>query len=275
MPVGYSSDRPPETIVTTSWDDGQKIDLKLADLLTQYNIKGTFYITKTYRDHLDDGEVARIGRKHEIGSHTLNHPHLTRLALPDAKKEIEGSKKYLEGILNRNVKMFSYPYGDFNDDIARLVKNAGYDGARTVKMGHFGRPDDFYKWHVTLSTCSQISMLKFFKSIGVYTRSLSCLIDTVLYKKELLNIALNRKIGWENCAIKMFDMAMKRGGVFHLWGHAYEIEAMNEWPGLERVLKHISNKKGVSYMTNGEVIEKLTGPADIAELRYGPSHSRM
>ena len=34
-----------KTIVTTSWDDGHKLDLKLAALLKKYNIKGTFYIS--------------------------------------------------------------------------------------------------------------------------------------------------------------------------------------------------------------------------------------
>jgi hypothetical protein len=30
--------------VTTSWDDGHKLDMKLAVLLKKYGIKGTFYI---------------------------------------------------------------------------------------------------------------------------------------------------------------------------------------------------------------------------------------
>ena len=32
------------TIVTTSWDDGNKLDLKLAALLDKYGLVGTFYI---------------------------------------------------------------------------------------------------------------------------------------------------------------------------------------------------------------------------------------
>jgi hypothetical protein len=252
-------DRPRDLIVTTSWDDGQKADLKLAGLLAKYNIKGTFYVTQTYRHPLEKEEVLKIGEEHEIGSHTLNHPHLPDLALSDAKREIEGSKEYLEKTLRRKIKMFSYPYGEYNDDIAGLVKNAGYAGARTCNMGHFGRPDDLYKWQVTLPSCSRIGVGKLLKCSGVYTRSLHCLVDPGFFKKEFLNIILNRKLDWGTCAIKFFAIALKSGGIYHLWGHAHELETMGEWDKLERVFKHISNKKGVRYMTNGEVFDSFTG----------------
>ena len=31
--------------VTTSWDDGHSLDMKLYNLLEEYGLKGTFYIT--------------------------------------------------------------------------------------------------------------------------------------------------------------------------------------------------------------------------------------
>jgi peptidoglycan-N-acetylglucosamine deacetylase len=37
-------------IVTTSWDDGHKLDLKLARLLQKYNIAATFYISPANRE---------------------------------------------------------------------------------------------------------------------------------------------------------------------------------------------------------------------------------
>ena len=49
-----------DLIVTTSWDDGQKVDLKLAKLLIKYDVKGTFYITKSYRDPLEKQDVIFI-----------------------------------------------------------------------------------------------------------------------------------------------------------------------------------------------------------------------
>jgi hypothetical protein len=34
----------PETIVTTSWDAGHDLDMRLAERLSAYALKGTFYV---------------------------------------------------------------------------------------------------------------------------------------------------------------------------------------------------------------------------------------
>ena len=64
-----------QIIVTTSWDDGHKLDLKLAKLLKKYGIGGTFYISPKNRefreeDLLLDEEIIKLDRDFEIwGSH--------------------------------------------------------------------------------------------------------------------------------------------------------------------------------------------------------------
>ena len=106
--------------VTTSWDDGQITDLKLAKLLTQYGIKGTFYITKTYGDPLGKQGVIEIDREHEMGAHTLSHLDLLSGALSIAEREIEGSKTYAENIVGLSTSMFCYPYGRYSQTIKKL-----------------------------------------------------------------------------------------------------------------------------------------------------------
>jgi peptidoglycan/xylan/chitin deacetylase (PgdA/CDA1 family) len=64
-----------------------------------------------------------------IGSHTISHPRLTDISLSEAKNEIEGSKKILEDNIHERIDFFSYPYGDLNEDIVNLVKEAGYKAA--------------------------------------------------------------------------------------------------------------------------------------------------
>jgi len=36
--------------ITTSWDDGHVLDMRLASLLTHYGFKGTFYISPHDRE---------------------------------------------------------------------------------------------------------------------------------------------------------------------------------------------------------------------------------
>lgn len=34
----------PATYITTSWDDGHPLDLRVAELLSEYHLQGTFYV---------------------------------------------------------------------------------------------------------------------------------------------------------------------------------------------------------------------------------------
>ena len=227
-----------DLVVTTSWDDGQKIDLKLAELLMRYGIKGTFYITKSYQYPLKKDEVLKIAEKHEIGAHTLNHIALTKVPISGAKREIEKSKAYVEEIVCHDIDMFCYPFGRYNNKIKKIVESAGFVGARTCNHGDFGMPKDPYEWQITLhaSNGSPRMTFKIWRNNRISVRSL---------------------IDWEIRAKELFDLALEKGGVYHLWGHGYEYEKRNEWDKLERVFKYISNREGVKYMTNGEVVEEL------------------
>ena len=223
-------------IVTTSWDDGQKIDLKLSELLTKYGVKGTFYITKSYRDPLEKRDVIEINRDHEIGAHTLSHVDLPDIPLSEAKREIEGSKEYIEELVGHNIKMFCYPFGRYNKEIKNIVKDAGFIGARTCIHGDFGMPRDPYEWQITLHA-SNGSPLMTFKIWRINCLSIKSLLD------------------WETRAKELFDLALERGGIYHLWGHGYEYEKRNERDKLERVFKYISNREGVRYIANGRILE--------------------
>ena len=119
-------------IVTTSWDDGYKPDLRIVQLLQTYKLKGTFYITPFLGD-LTDLEIKKIDKSQEIGAHSLTHPRLTKISLVEAKKEIKGSKEYLENILGHSIKMFCYPRGEYNEQIKKLVKESGFLGQEQLK----------------------------------------------------------------------------------------------------------------------------------------------
>ena len=72
---------------------------------------------------------------HDIGSHTLTHPFLTRLAPGQAREEISASKKELEDLFGRSIEHFCYPYGDWNSVVRDWVMEAGYRTASTTDFG--------------------------------------------------------------------------------------------------------------------------------------------
>jgi peptidoglycan/xylan/chitin deacetylase (PgdA/CDA1 family) len=68
----------------------------------------------------------------EIGSHTINHPILSRLTQKRLAEEIGGSKAMLEDRLGTNVTTFCYPNSDpadINESAVEEVKRHGYRGA--------------------------------------------------------------------------------------------------------------------------------------------------
>lgn len=222
-------------IVTTSWDDGSIFDLKVAELLNKYGIKGTFYVPKSLFAHpLERDDILMLDKYSEIGSHTLNHVDLTKVSLSEAKREIEGSKTYLEDLLGHNVPMFCYPSGRFNKDIKKIVRDAGFIAARTTKRGGFNLPSDPYEWQITL-----------YASPGLPTPTL------IPWLKR--RIAITGLLDWETQAKLLFDKFLKVGGIYHIWGHSLGFEINLHWDKLDRVLAYISHREGVHYMTNGEI----------------------
>lgn len=72
---------------------------------------------------------------HQIGAHTLTHPFLTRVSAREAREQIFASGKKLEDLFGVPVRHFCYPYGDWNDPIRELVREAGYVTACTTDFG--------------------------------------------------------------------------------------------------------------------------------------------
>jgi peptidoglycan/xylan/chitin deacetylase (PgdA/CDA1 family) len=76
----------------------------------------------------------------EIGSHTLTHPILTRVADEQLRWELRQSRARLEDQLQRPVDLFCYPNGNYDERVQAEVARAGYRCAVTTDIG-FNRAD--------------------------------------------------------------------------------------------------------------------------------------
>lgn len=246
-----------KVIVTTSWDDGHRLDSRIIQLLDKYDLKGTFYISKDYlgNNRLGPEEIIELSKKHEIGAHTINHSDLVNISSEKARVEIEQSKAWLESLLNRKVNMFCYPRGAFNEQIIKLVQNSNFKGARTTEEFIIKKPSDFYK----IGTTIHIYPFPFRKKDqGHYfwRRLLQPFCQNYSGIREL-GIPFSKWKNWLSLAKAVFDITLKTGEIFHLWGHSWEIEKYGMWKELEELLEHISNKKYCIYLTNGQLLKYL------------------
>ncbi|UXN02827.1 polysaccharide deacetylase family protein [Bartonella sp. HY406] len=95
---------------------------------------------------MDIGQVKQwLSHGHEVGSHTLTHPHLSQLSSDMAFTEINQSKQNLETALNIKLSSFAYPYGDENDEIRHIVQQAGYSNAVTTRRGRAKSQDNAFE----------------------------------------------------------------------------------------------------------------------------------
>jgi peptidoglycan-N-acetylglucosamine deacetylase len=217
--------------LTTSWDDGDVLDLRVAALLDKHDVTGTFYITKIYRERrLSEEEIRDLSSRYEVGAHTLTHPDLRTLRRGEKKQEIAGSKEWLENITGKTVSSFCYPRGRFDDECVAVVKEAGFAKARTIEQGALGGTDPF-----RMPTTLQIypfplrgtSLQPLAQRFGILRR---------------LGVPLWCMSSWQSAARAAFDQALHRGGVFHLWGHSWEVDDYGMWEELDAFLGYACSR---------------------------------
>ena len=77
-----------------------------------------------------------------FGAHTVSHAILTNLPLHQARREIITSKKDIEARLGLKVTAFSYPNGDHNEEIVKLLKESNFECAVAVLPSKLISPKD-------------------------------------------------------------------------------------------------------------------------------------
>lgn len=126
-------------MISFSIDDGDPLDLKLADIFENKGFRAIFYVPvkKSGSSVLTTTEIRELSDRFEIGGHTYNHVDLTRVSPENAYREISEGKKALEDILGDTVESFAFPFGHYNTKLVMLVKKAGYKSCRSGRIVNF------------------------------------------------------------------------------------------------------------------------------------------
>ena len=123
------------TVVSLTFDDALAQQVQAAAMLEKHGMRGTFFLN-TWRlqtpsvDDMTPPQARDLqSRGHEIGGHTLNHPHLTALTRDQQRVEICNDRANLLS-LGLDVQNFAYPFGDWNATVRQAVVDCGYNSAR-------------------------------------------------------------------------------------------------------------------------------------------------
>lgn len=74
----------------------------------------------------------------KIGSHTVNHLSLPNKSFEVQKTELVDSKNTLEIWTGQKIIYFSYPSGDYTEELKKLAKECGYELCLSTETNHIG-----------------------------------------------------------------------------------------------------------------------------------------
>lgn len=209
--------------LTMSYDDGRIHDKRLVEIFNKYGIKGTFHLNSGWMDPelvKMREEAVKLYEGHEIATHSLTHPTLTRLSDTALVTEILEDRKNLEKLTGRIIRGHSYPNGAYNENVKQILKSLGIVYARAVSSTNdFEMPEDFMEWH---PTCHH---------------SAPDLMEKAKWLVEF-NKAQYLKL-------------------FYVWGHSYEFDRDNSWGVIEEFCEYMSGHDDIWYATNIEIVDYM------------------
>lgn len=221
--------------ITFSYDDGVTQDIRLIELFNKYGLKCTFNLNsgtlgqtaeliregvRVNHTKIAPDKVRSVYEGHEVATHSVTHPYLTRLTDEEIVREIEEDRIKLSELVGYDVVGHAYPMGDCDERVASLLRDrTGVKYARTVVSTH---------------------------SFDLQPDNLFLLDPTVYHHREMDEMF---RLGEEFLSLKTDEPKL-----FYIWGHAYEFDIHNEWHRFEEFLEMISGRADIFYGTNKECI---------------------
>jgi peptidoglycan/xylan/chitin deacetylase (PgdA/CDA1 family) len=110
-----------ESLILTFDDGPSSVLVPILDILKKHEVKAMFFWQsrllhkhRPWKRVLDDG--------HMIGGHSIRHRDLTRLCYKEQLHDITSNKQYIEHLTGQQMKYFRPPYGQFNEDTLKVLK---------------------------------------------------------------------------------------------------------------------------------------------------------
>lgn len=126
-------------LITFTFDDGLANQATRGlPIMRKAGVHGTFFLIsgklgKQYYMTVRQAKAVQASGN-EIGSHTVDHPELTKLSSSEVRKELADSKTALQADFGP-ITSFAYPYGDVNDAVESAVAKY-YSIARSTEVGY-------------------------------------------------------------------------------------------------------------------------------------------
>lgn len=227
--------------VTFSYDDGVRHDIRLAETLCRYGLKGTFNVnpgrfgtdSTAWNMTADEIEKYIVDAGHELAVHGNFHLAPGQVRPVEAVQDVLNCRLALESRYGRIIRGMAYPDtgilhmnpGHTYEAIRRMLQELDITYARTLGGDNngFALPSDWYAWMPTLHHDNP---------------------NAFQWAQEFVAMDLDSHY-----------RANRYSRLFYVWGHSYEFEVNNNWDRLEQLCQLLSGRDDIWYATNGEIFD--------------------
>ncbi len=100
---------------------------KLLEILKEHNVKATFFLTGIWVKKYPEMVQAIAAAGHEIGNHSLTHPHFASLPEAEIKQELDENDALIFKLTNKHTRLFRPPFGEYDNLVLQTARGMGYE----------------------------------------------------------------------------------------------------------------------------------------------------
>ena len=97
----------------------------LLEILEEKNVKATFFLVGEWVEKYPESVKAIADKGHDVENHSSSHPYMTQLSDSKMAEEIRSCNEKIESITGKCPTLFRPPYGDYNNQVVKAVKDSG------------------------------------------------------------------------------------------------------------------------------------------------------
>ncbi len=126
--VAIYDGNPAKKMVALTFDAtyGDNQTYELLEILRNNNIKATFFLSGIWLINYPDLARAIAAEGHEIANHSLTHPHMPQITIPEVRNQIVRTDALISNITGQNPYLFRPPYGEYTQSILNELASLGY-----------------------------------------------------------------------------------------------------------------------------------------------------
>lgn len=105
---------------------GNEDTQKILDILDEYDVKVTFFMTGGWVESYPDDVKAIYEAGHDLGNHSENHKNMSQLSEEECASELNSVTEKVRDITGFTMELFRPPYGDYDNDVITTAAECGY-----------------------------------------------------------------------------------------------------------------------------------------------------